>query len=93
MFPLTAHCTYAYKSNITIRMGSSKKEEGGDLYDVIKIINYPFFDITRLDMDYAILIPDRSIKFDYVNVRPIRLPYQNQVIPDDTLCTVSGWGK
>lgn len=63
------------------------------MYDIKKIINYPLFDILKLNYDYALLIPDREIKFDYVNVRPVSLPEQNQMIAENTTCTVSGWGE
>ncbi|CAG9798741.1 unnamed protein product [Chironomus riparius] len=89
------HCTYQYNTNISVRVGSTFKEKGGKTYDIVKIINYPLFDILKLNYDYALLKPDREILFDYVNgtVRPVKLSEQNQVMVDDTICTVSGWGK
>ena len=65
------------------------------MYDIKKIVNYPLFDILKLNYDYALLIPDEEILFDYANgtVLPVLLPEQNQEIADDTTCTVSGWGE
>jgi len=88
-----AHCTYQYNQNISVRVGSTFKELGGEVYNITTIINCPVFDILKLDCDFAILKPDREIKYDYVNVRPVSVPEQNQTIADNTTCTVSGWGK
>ena len=87
------HCTYQYNTNISVRVGSTFKEFGGEVYNITTIINYPFFDILKLNYDFAILKPDREIKYDYVNVRPISLSVQNQTIAENTTCTVSGWGE
>ncbi|KAG5674238.1 hypothetical protein PVAND_004218 [Polypedilum vanderplanki] len=90
---LTAgHCLKNFKTNLTIRTGSSAKSSGGTVHNVKQTILHPEFNSVKLFNDIALLLLETDIIFD-ANSKPIALPAQDQIIPDDTLCTVSGWGK
>lgn len=89
-FILTAaHCTSAFKTNITIRVGSTLKNEGGQAIQVIQVYDHPKFDRVKLVYDFSLLQLEKPIEFND-KVQLAKLPDQDKILPDDTECFVSG---
>lgn len=81
-----------YPVNITLRIGSALKSEGGQVINITEIVSHPNFDRVRLTYDFTLLKFGERIKFNDF-VQPIRLPEEGDNLPDGTECLVSGWGK
>lgn len=92
-FCLTAaHCTSQYSVNITVRAGSTFKNDGGDVIKVMKIHNHPLFDRVKLVNDFALLELEKPLKYS-AYIQPAQLPEEGEDFEDGTECTISGWGK
>lgn len=88
-----AHCTQGnYAKNLQIRIGSSKYSSGGIVIKVKNIIQHEDFDFSNIDYDYSLLELSESIKFTN-QTNKIALPEQDEVVDDNSLCLVSGWGN
>merc|ERR1740129_530452 len=83
-------CDGVSTSSASVRMGSSKHDSGGDIYNVAKLILHPNFDYFELSNDACILIleetPTNSI------ASPVSLPSSAMPIPEGAMFVVSGWG-
>lgn len=92
-FALSAgHCVIDVEvDSITIRAGSSYSDRGGVLIFVKKTYIHPGFVAKIFLNDFALLEFTKSVTFN-TYIRPIRLPSQDQMFGDGTLCVVSGWG-
>jgi trypsin len=93
-FVLTAaHCTHGNSAkSLKIRAGSDKYRSGGVLIQVEEIIQHEDFNYQIIDFDFSLLKLDQSLEFSE-KIRSIALPEQNEVVEDDTLCFVTGWGN
>lgn len=89
---LLAHCPYAFPTGISVRVGSTLRDSGGQLIPVSKAIIHPNFDRQRLWNDIALLQLSREIIFG-LTVQPVKLGKCSEEIPVDTECVVNGWGK
>lgn len=92
-FALSAgHCVVDVEVNdITIRVGSSYSDRGGMIILVKRIYIHPDFVARTFLNDFALIQFTKSIKFNN-HLRPIKLPSQDEIFTDGTLCVVSGWG-
>lgn len=92
-FGLTAaHCTSQYSINITVRAGSTLKNDGGVVVKVKKIHNHPLFDRVKLVNDISLLEFEELLQYSEL-IQPVNLPDEDDEFEDGTECTVSGWGK
>lgn len=74
-----------------IRAGSTTHAENGHIIGVARIVQHPqHYDVE--DYDFSLLKLVTPITFDST-MQPIKLPEQNQQIPDGIQCIVSGWGN
>ncbi|XP_056640870.1 serine protease 30-like [Diorhabda sublineata] len=88
-----AHCTYNVEETIlSVRVGSSWRNEGGAVYDVGKIEVHPDFDDLTFDYDISILRLTTSLDFGK-GVQPITLATAGTQIDDNLDGYVTGWGK
>lgn len=88
-----AHCVEGRSpSSLKFRIGSTKYASGGRMVNVKRIVVHERWNAGRIDFDYALLELSESVTFSK-KVQPIELPSVDDVIPDGTLCNVSGWGN
>jgi secreted trypsin-like serine protease len=89
---ILAHCTAQFNKNITVRCGTSTKEKGGFVYDIVDII--PHFEYQQRTMinDAAILKPSQKIRINNRNTKIIPILSNDEFKEDGTVCKVSGWG-
>lgn len=79
-------------SSLKFRIGSKKYASGGRMVNVKRIVIHERWNSYKIDFDYALLELSEPVTFSE-QVRPIELPSVNDVIPDESLCQVSGWGN
>jgi len=90
-----AHCTDLLHNNtsiIQVRIGSSHRNDGGDLYNVSRINQNKRFNGSIIDFDYSLLELASTLQYAD-NVKPISLPDFGAYVEDATLCLVTGWGN
>jgi trypsin len=75
-----------------VRIGSRDLASGGEVINVLAVINHPYFDSYSFDYDYALLKLTTLIVVDGITKAIIRLPSLNEPIADSTYTLVSGWG-
>lgn len=63
------------------------------MYPIAAVKSHKLFTTATFDYDFAVLITTRNITFDGKRVKTLNLAAQNQVVPENTQCTVSGWGE
>lgn len=76
---------------VIVRVGSSKKAEGGQFYKVKSVIPNKKYNPNNLDWDFALLELEDSIVFSE-KAQPIKLVDAEQKLTDNTKCLVTGWG-
>ncbi|KAI9932554.1 hypothetical protein ASPWEDRAFT_166206 [Aspergillus wentii DTO 134E9] len=88
-----AHCVTPYLGRpLSVRVGSSEYESGGELIDVAKATPHLEFDTSTLQNDIAILRLAKNLEFG-PKVLPVELPCSCDGDPaTGTKCSVSGWG-
>lgn len=86
------HCAEKFPENVTLRVGSNLKDEGGQIVEVSKILVHPNFENVSFNYDFALLKFIKMIAFDQ-NIQPADLPNNLETNIDGTSCVVSGWGK
>lgn len=93
-FVLTAaHCTSGQSaSRLTIRAGSNLYRAGGVVVKVEQILQHEKFDYSTIDYDFSLLKLAEPLTFSD-SIKPIALPSQDEVVDDDSLCIVTGWGN
>lgn len=79
-------------SSLKFRIGSKKYASGGRMVNVKRVVIHKRWNFRKIDFDYALLELREPVTFSE-KVQPIELPSVNDVIPDDSLCQVSGWGN
>jgi hypothetical protein len=78
---------------VSVRVGSTRKDSGGTVYNIVDVIRHPNFHPIKLEYDFAILRTDKPIICDDKRVKRIPLPKPDEELPDDTECSVAGWGN
>lgn len=86
----SAHCTFEFNHNITLRAGSTFRDRGGVVVNVSRIYQHPNFNIDTYDYDYSILEFSNLLKFSD-QIQPVKLP-SSGYLPVNTECIVSGFG-
>lgn len=77
---------------IEARVGSNYAEWGGQVYKIKNNIRHPSFDKDTADYDFSLLELDEPIKWSS-NVKPIRMVFAGEVIADNVVGRVTGWGR
>lgn len=73
-----------------MRIGSRDNLKGS-LVDVNRMVEHEKWDRDTIDFDYALFELSKPLNFTD-KVKPITLPSENEVLPDGTLCELSGFG-
>ncbi|XP_045530191.1 chymotrypsin-1-like [Pieris brassicae] len=89
---LTAsHCTYGVNpKELSIVVGSTQLQSGGDRYKIKKIINHEKYQKKDLRNDIALIRIDGKIKMKQ-NVQAIKL--SKEPVPAGIACALTGWGN
>nr|XP_022918863.1 trypsin-7-like [Onthophagus taurus] len=88
-----AHCTNGtVASELSIRYGTSIRNDGGDIAQVATLYQHPEYDEETADFDISLLKLGEDLLFAD-KVQPIKLPSLNEAIPVGELCVVTGWGR
>lgn len=77
--------------NLMILAGSTFNNRGGVKIGVAKIIMHENYDDETQDNDIALIQLSTPLRFSS-SIQPIALPNDNQIVPDNSYCLVSGWG-
>ncbi|GLH15203.1 Trypsin-7, partial [Gryllus bimaculatus] len=85
-----AHCIYSSSDFITVRAGTTTREDGGTVHEVAEIVTHPSFNWTTADYDIAVMKIEGKFTFG-ANVQSIRLA--KSMPPPGTLADVTGWGQ
>lgn len=88
-----AHCFVeeSRPSHITIRVGSSQRTSGGQIFAVKKINSHNSFNSDTFDYDCAVVELSRALTYG-VGVQPVRLPQSSTVIVNGQNGVATGWG-
>lgn len=76
---------------MSVRVGSSSIEFGGETFQVSKKTEHPNYDTSTFDYDISILTLLNSITFSH-SIKPISLPGSNLKMNAGDRTLVSGWG-
>ncbi|XP_052751313.1 trypsin delta-like [Galleria mellonella] len=88
-----AHCLLRARSNeLSVRLGSSWKSHGGEMYDVKEYYVHPRYVSKSKVNDVGLVRLYSPLRFS-ARVLPIRLVAKEARLPADELAIVSGWGK
>lgn len=79
-------------SSITLRIGSEKYASGGTIVNVKRIVVHEDYNPRTIDFDYSLLELSEPLTFSD-KVQPIELPTVDDVLPDGSICVISGWGN
>lgn len=79
------------KEDIKIRIGSSIRNEGGEVYQVQKICQHPNHTLFPTYNDVSVLKLSSKITFGE-RAQAVKLRDAGQEVPTGTLATVTGWG-
>lgn len=81
------------KNRLTVRVGSSFADSGGEVFEVEQVIKHHFYNPKTINFDFAILKVKGSIKLEKKVKEIIALPslYNDKVV-DNTETFVSGFG-
>lgn len=87
-----AHCVQDYKNKLSVRVGSNHAYKDGEVFQVEKAIQHPFFNTATLNNDFAILklVGEITLQKDIKEIIP--LPVQNQKIENNVDVYVTGYG-
>ncbi|KAG5679816.1 hypothetical protein PVAND_009354 [Polypedilum vanderplanki] len=93
-FILTAqHCTSGRTAGyLTVRAGSNSSINGGEIFQVSKIIPHPNFNEYSLDYDFSLLKLTNAIVLDGITKDKVQLPTQDEILAKGIAMFVSGWG-
>ncbi|KAG5863580.1 hypothetical protein JTB14_030270 [Gonioctena quinquepunctata] len=93
VFVLTAaHCTFDQTAEtLSIRVGSSYRNQGGRVYAVNELYYHPEFNDGTYDYDISLLRLNSSLEFG-TSVRKISLASEGTQITDGLLAQATGWG-
>lgn len=91
-FALTAgHCVLKFPINLSLRAGSTYKDQGGIIINVQQTFYHPYYVPVTFQNDFALLYFEKPITFTNL-IQPVKLPTLNTVTYDGTTCNVAGWG-
>lgn len=79
-------------SDLYVRVGSSRKTEGGVLVKVIEATRHPKYSAYPIDYDFAILKLDGSVELPSV-AKPIQLADADDQCETGAMTVVSGFGN
>ncbi|KAJ8918089.1 hypothetical protein NQ315_011546 [Exocentrus adspersus] len=91
---LTAgHCVedVPIPSFLSVRVGSTYRGTGGQVYTIVKIISHPNYSSKTLDYDIALL--QSSVAISTSNAQPVPLPSPGTGPAAGSTAIVTGWGK
>lgn len=78
---------------LDVRIGSQSYTTGGSVEELEEVYVHDDFDYGTIDYDYSLLKLKNSLNFTDA-IKSIALPEVDEDdIPDDTICIVSGWGN
>ncbi|XP_015585584.1 trypsin-1-like [Cephus cinctus] len=87
-----AHCIQRDVSVYTVRIGSSMRTSGGIIHEVDSVVVHErYTSPSRYSNDIGLIKLRHPIEFSAV-AQPIRLPEQDELLEDDTMTEISGWG-
>ncbi|KAG7305220.1 hypothetical protein JYU34_009259 [Plutella xylostella] len=88
-----AHCLLSARpSELTVRLGSSWKSHGGELYDVKECFVHPRYNAHSKQHDVGLMQLYATLRFS-ASVMPIRLVDEGVRILAGRPAVVSGWGR
>ncbi|XP_065090068.1 trypsin-3-like [Ochlerotatus camptorhynchus] len=90
-----AHCVYytnAEATDFSIRVGSTLRNEGGQLITVGELIIHPNYDDWTLEWDISVLKLAVNLVLGEM-VAPIALPNNNLKVSHGTIASIAGWGS
>ncbi|XP_031633859.1 trypsin-4-like [Contarinia nasturtii] len=90
-----AHClaeSMVPLESLIIRTDSSVSGEGGTIHNIKRIIPHENYNPQTIEYDFALIELTDSIEFNNKLAKPIALPNAYEILRDDTMCLVSGWG-
>ncbi|XP_067648383.1 trypsin 3A1 isoform X2 [Eurosta solidaginis] len=89
-----AHCIENFDRQprvFSLRVGSSSRNQGGEIVSVSKIYKHPLYNSDTMNFDVALLRTQTNrLRGEFV--LPIKIPKENASIMDNTKAIVSGWG-
>jgi trypsin len=89
-----AHCVQSrVASDFQVRVGTVYKGTGGEIFEVSKIIFHPSNNRRTNLMDIALIKLKGNITLESGEKEIIKMVNQDEVIGDETLALVSGWGS
>lgn len=77
--------------DLIVRVGTTNQSSGGFTHKVKRIVQNEKFSMINIDYDFSLLELEDSIEFNE-KTQPITLVDKDQVVNDDTMCLVTGWG-
>ncbi|XP_047519481.1 trypsin delta-like [Pieris napi] len=87
-----AHCFESFKANdLSVRVGSSWRTHGGEMYDVKESYMHPQYDTKQFVNDVGLLRLYSTLRFSS-RVLPILLAARDSRLPANQMAIVSGWG-
>ncbi|XP_026481302.1 trypsin-7-like [Ctenocephalides felis] len=79
--------------DLTVRVGTSTHNDGGQVYDVVEIIKHPKYNkAVPDDFDVALLRIKGPISFTPCTVTPVKLIQSGKEVPKGATLSVTGWG-
>ncbi|CAG5019029.1 unnamed protein product [Parnassius apollo] len=88
-----AHCLIKARANeLSVRLGSSWKTRGGEMYDVKECHVHPRYNSKTKICDVGLVQLYSPLRFS-AKILPIRLVAKESRLPADQPAVVSGWGK
>lgn len=78
---------------LTVRVGSSFSNFGGEIFYVEKVIRHPRFNSVTVNFDFAILKLTTDIQLEHNVKEIIALPSENDKVDEHTEVFVSGFGS
>lgn len=86
-----AHCPNEFGTNVTLRAGSTLRDTGGVIVQLMQIIIHPKFNDYTYDFDFAILKFQEDLIFNS-KIQPVKLPNDHKWFKAGTVGLVSGFG-
>lgn len=88
------YCATEPTDVLQIRAGTSKREEGGSIHQVDKIIDYHefHFNINVYEKGVALMRVEKPFKFDE-NCQPIKLPKADERLASGQIANLTGLGR
>lgn len=78
--------------SVKVRIGSSSHIKEGVLYNVERIVQHARFNRQNIDFDFSLLQLEESLNYDE-SVQPVDLPDYGELVADNAICLVTGWGN